>query len=133
YLAAGCNDRALRVWDVASGDLKREVKDFRLEVQSVAFSPDGGKLAVGVGDGQVRLWEFPKMVENANQPEYWAQQDENGASFFVSFSPDGKTLARCGPDGLKLYPVQEPGSPVLINSPKRVILPGPAGAKPNVK
>jgi len=125
YLAVSNDDKAVRLYEVASGDLKREMKDFRLMVQKVAFSPDGQILAAGVGDGQLRLWEYPKIVENVNHPEYWARQDFNGASYHVAFSPDKRTLARCGPDGLKLYNTPIPGSGIVVSG-HRLLIPTPA-------
>jgi WD40 repeat protein len=123
YLVAGCDDRAVRIWEVADGKLKRAIQDFRAIIQAVAFSPDGSTLAVGVGDGEVRLWQYPKLVEDVRLPAYWSQQDFSGPSYNVSFSPDGKVLARSGPDGVKLYNVPPPGSPVRPGAPRRTFQP----------
>lgn len=125
HLAVSNDDKAVRIYEVATGDLKREMKDFKLMVQKVAFSPDGQILAAGVGDGQLRLWEYPKIVENVNHPEYWAKQDFNGASYHVAFSPDKRTLARCGPDGLKLFNTPMPGSGIVVQA-ARLQIPTPA-------
>lgn len=121
HLVVSNDDKAMRIYEVSSGNLKREITDFRLMVQKIAFSPDGAILAAGVGDGQLRLWEYPKMVDNPNQPEFWARQDFNGASYHVTFSPDKRTLARCGPDGLKLYNTPIPGAAVVVNAHRLLV------------
>ncbi|MCI0462180.1 MAG: WD40 repeat domain-containing protein, partial [Gemmataceae bacterium] len=124
HLAAGSDDRAVRIYEVASGALKRDINDFGQMVQSVAFTPDGTILGAGVANGQLRLYEHPRVVEpGRNQPEFWARQDDSGASHFITFSPDGKQLVRLGPNppSLKIYPVQVPGSPVVITGPLREI------------
>src|SRR5207253_1384161 len=133
HLAAGNDDRSLRLYEVATGKPRRAITDFGRAVTSVAFSPAGGTLAAGVENGQVRLWEYPKVSDpNLNQPEYWAKQDATPTQF-VTFSPDGKFLIRCGRDGLKVYPVQSPTSTTIVTTPVRVLrapfrdLPGKKG------
>jgi WD40 repeat protein len=131
HLAATCDDRALRVFETATGTLRRAIERLRAVPQSVAFSPDGSALAMGFGgtDGQVFLWQFPKMVENANQPEFWSQQDFAGASYHLAFSPDGKTLARSGPDSVKLYSVPSPGSVGAGGQLRRALVPAGRGVR----
>ncbi|MCI0378952.1 MAG: hypothetical protein L0215_15195 [Gemmataceae bacterium] len=116
---AGMNPGMVCIYDAKTGDLKRSINDFRLLVHSVAFNHDGTILGAGVGDGLVRLWEYPKVVDN--QPEYWAQQDPNGATYYLAFSPDNRTLARVGADGIKLYNLVLPGAPFQVGAPRRHI------------
>ncbi|MCS7045273.1 MAG: hypothetical protein NZO58_02845 [Gemmataceae bacterium] len=115
----------LLIFDAATGELKRSITDFRQMVNSVAFSGDGAILAAGTGDGTLRLWEFPKVIENPTQPEYWAHHDPSGAVYQVAFSPDQRSLVRVAADGVKIYQVSSPGQPFAVAAPRRII-PGPA-------
>src|SRR5262249_57660918 len=54
-IATGGED-GVRLWDAARGTELVRLPG-RPEVHSVAFSPDGGTLAVGDGGGSVHLWD----------------------------------------------------------------------------
>lgn len=53
-LAGLCADRKLRVWDTASGELKR-TQEWAKEDRAVAFTPSG-HLSLVAPDGRVKLW-----------------------------------------------------------------------------
>jgi WD40 repeat protein len=90
-------------YEVASGAVKRTDRDFRGRIVSLSFSGDGARLAVGVEDGQVRLWQYPQMIDNPKQPAYWSKQHDTGAVHAVALSPDGRTLVVSVNDGVRLY------------------------------
>jgi WD40 repeat protein/serine/threonine protein kinase/tetratricopeptide (TPR) repeat protein len=77
----------LKVWDIASG---RELRSFKAphgdRVSSVAFSPDGKRLASGGDDRMVRLWE----VDTGK--ELLALKGHTDWVINLAFSPDGRTL-----------------------------------------
>ena len=54
----GWTDYKVRVWDVATGELRRTLIGHTDEVLSVRFSADGQTLASGSADGTVLLWEM---------------------------------------------------------------------------
>jgi WD40 repeat protein len=124
--AQGANPGLVNIYEAATGAMKRSITDFRLMVHHVTFNGDGTIMSAGGGDGQIRHWEFPKVAENPNQPEYWAQQDPSGAAQHVAFSPDNRSLARSGLDGVKIYSVNLPGQPFAVSAPRRILpLPAP--------
>ena len=53
----------MRLWDVASGELRRTLEGHTAWSRSIAWSPDGGALASGSGDDTVRLWDYETATE----------------------------------------------------------------------
>jgi WD40 repeat protein len=126
YLLASGDDRTLRIYDTATAEVKRVVDDFKLipggGLRSLALSPDGKRLGGGAENGDVRLWQYPD-VATLNSPAYWAQQDAEGSSNFLCFSPNSKMLLRCGSDAIKIYDVQQPGSDIKVEGPRFYFMP----------
>ena len=92
-VAGACGrDGSARVWSTSSG---REV--IAIEgldhVRYVAFSPDGGRLAVGTYSGKVLIWDV------ADKKEIASYHTRAGAVASVEFSPDGRWLAVASADG----------------------------------
>jgi WD40 repeat protein len=86
-LASASWDNTIRLWDAASGALRRTLAGHTQPVWSVAFSPDGRALASGSTDNTIRLWDaasgaLRRTLEGHTQP-VWS----------VAFSPDGRALA----------------------------------------
>jgi WD40 repeat protein len=87
------------LWDPATGKEIRRFEGLRDKVRSVAFSPDGKKLAAAARDGQVCLWD----AATGNELLFiMAHPDTTDAAFAgapcVAFSPDGKHVASAGSD-----------------------------------
>ena len=93
-----CDDKTIKLWDVASGRELRTLEGHAVGATSVAFSPDGQTLASGGGEGTIKLWNF------ANGKELHTLQGQRhelspGHTFgvdSVAFSPDGQMLASGG-------------------------------------
>jgi WD40 repeat protein len=62
-VVSGSEDKTLKLWDAATGQLIRTFEGHASEVRSVAFSPDGTQVLSGSGDARgkdntLRLWEL---------------------------------------------------------------------------
>lgn len=85
-------DGNVRVYDLTTGDLLRTLRGgFR--VLSVAFSPDGRRLASAGHDRIVQLWD------TTSGREVLSLRDHTDMVGRVLFSPDGQRLASASADG----------------------------------
>jgi WD40 repeat protein len=91
-LAAGSNDHTVKIWDSMTGKELFALKGHAGLVCSVAFSPDGQRLASASGR-QVMIWD------TATGKELFALNGHAGDVRSVAFSPDGKCLASANEDG----------------------------------
>jgi WD40 repeat protein/serine/threonine protein kinase len=110
-ILASISHEELKVWDC---EKQREHFTRRVEGegQAVAFSPDGKSLAVGTGDGRLRIHNLCRSPEGkvsigAEAPPAEALSWLGHYVFMVpreawavAFSPDGKLLASGGDDGM---------------------------------
>jgi WD40 repeat protein len=87
-LATTGADRIVRVWDAASGQLRKRYLGHTNSVLSLAWSPDNRQLASASWDGSVRIWDATRRQEFETIPTL--------ADFSVTFSPDGKFLVAGG-------------------------------------
>jgi hypothetical protein len=86
----------VQLWNWQTGTLVRTLADHSGIVLSVAFSPDGQRLASaeGMGDNLVHLWA------TASGEELLQLRGHAGSVFAVVFSPKGDSLATGGADGV---------------------------------
>ena len=62
-IASGSADKAVKLWDVTSGECVQTLEGHSRGVNNVSFSPDGRKIASGCFDKTIKIWEDPRHRE----------------------------------------------------------------------
>ena len=92
--AAVGQDGYVTILDWKTLKVIRSFKGFLLAAQSVAYSPDGRRLAVGAtGNEAVKLWDTESWEE------LLTLQDEGSIFESLQFSPDGRLLVAANKAG----------------------------------
>jgi WD40 repeat protein len=86
-LAAACQEKGARVWEVASGREVRTLQGPGDVVRAVAFAPGGNLVATGNHNNCARLWAWPSGGLRATCGGHAAE------CRCLAFSADGRTLA----------------------------------------
>lgn len=100
-LVVAGTDGLIRVWDVASGQMRRTLTGHTNSIYKADFSPNEKLIASSSRDMTARIWDF------ATGREIYKLTGFKCSVKSVAFSPDGKTLAVVGNDGmLKIWGVE---------------------------
>lgn len=87
YPVSGETNGAVAVWAVATGKLLHVFPSAESQVNALAWSPDGRRLAGGgIHSSGLRVWELATGKETILRPRGLGQ------FFDAAFSPDGKTV-----------------------------------------
>ena len=98
-LATAGGSRAIRLWDVKTGEESPQFAGHWNSVLCVAFSPDGMTLASRSSDTTVRLWSLPsgKCRKTLSYGQYLSAHPNVGdAVNSLAFSSDGGKLIGLG-------------------------------------
>jgi len=91
-LAAAGADRAVRVWEVATGKELALIEDHADWIFDLAWSPDGKRLATASRDKTSKVFDVEKKESIATFPGHAE------TIYCVSFTPDGKSVVTGGAD-----------------------------------
>ncbi len=86
------NHGKILLWDAVQWRLLTQLDVVHLQLTSVAFSPDGQRLATGENEFGVRLWQVTPMRELSLLGKHEARVKS------VEFSPDGQQVVSAGSD-----------------------------------
>lgn len=96
--------RNVVLWDLATGDLRRRIP-IAGEAQCPAFAPDGKSLAVGCGDGSIRIID----PDSGQELRRLVGHDSSGAPatgiYRLFFSANGSDLVSSANDGTRMWEV----------------------------
>lgn len=85
-------DSIVRLLNSSTGELKREIPTHQLEVNGIAFSPDGLQMATTGDDGTIVIWNLSTGSERIRfkvHPE---------KAFQAAYTADGTQIVTCGTD-----------------------------------
>jgi WD40 repeat protein len=89
----------LLIWDKTTNQ-KRRIKAHGSDVWSVAFTPDGTRLASASLDFTIKLWAVASGDgQTVDEAEVLSLRGHASGVLGVAFSPDGNLLASAGRDG----------------------------------
>jgi WD40 repeat protein len=88
-LASASHDKTIKIWDVASGQMKTLSGNPNAILQ-IAWSPDGKRIySIASVEKAIRIWDVASgtLVRKIDTPLYWSS---------MALSPDGKIIATGG-------------------------------------
>lgn len=109
-VAVGGSDRIVKGYSTEDGQLVWKIVKHTDWITSLAFSPDGARLATGDRAGGLHLWDAH------NSGILLSLNEHKGAIRGLSWRSDGQVLASCGDDGLIVWWNVTDGWPTLSKS-----------------
>ena len=74
----GDANKTVRIWNPETGQDLLTFKGHTKEVMSVAFRPDGRRLASASNDGTIKIWDPGTGQETANSHRTWGRCPNRG-------------------------------------------------------
>ncbi len=97
-LGSGSADGIVKIWNLETGKVQRELPDHGGQVSALAFSHDGDSIASGGHDGTVRLWNLkldnvsPVIVQGKQESTSLSYQDPKQIKA-LAFNHDDSIIA----------------------------------------
>jgi tricorn protease-like protein len=95
FLAVGCSDGTVRLWDIAARKQAALLKGHTQLVTAVAFTVDGKSLATASWDGTLKVWDLATRNERLR-----LQAGQDSHFNCVSISSDGRFMAAGCKEGM---------------------------------
>lgn len=92
-IASGAYHHSIKLWQLATGKMIKDIRVHTEPLASLAFSFDGTRIASGSKDKTIRITEV------ASGRRLLTLKGHLGSVTCVAFSPDGSRLASCSHDG----------------------------------
>lgn len=92
YLVSGGEDGALKIWDMKTGKIWKDLTEPYTNITRVRFSPDGHFVATTSRDQTIKLWEVSTGKKITTYRSHFKALNT------VAFSPDGMLIASGGED-----------------------------------
>jgi WD40 repeat protein len=100
------DDRTVTLWDTVTGGYITTFNGHSGAINSVAFSPDGRRLASASDDGTVKLWDVATRDSITMLEGHRHAVNSSASVMSVAFSPRGSWLASASIDGpIKLWDI----------------------------
>ncbi|MDY7022549.1 MAG: hypothetical protein SWJ54_14540, partial [Cyanobacteriota bacterium] len=131
-LVSGGEDKAIKIWDLETGELKKILQSDSGVINTLALSPDGKTVVSGSGDRMIRIWDMTKsaqLSELASKTSDQLPKMLKGHSVRigeVQVTSDGKTIISQDYKEIKIWDL-ETGTlqKTLPNFPSRQFQIGP--------
>src|SRR5205085_11884685 len=98
-LASTGNDLIVKVWDLRTGQEALALDILTRRANSLAFSPDGHRLAVGAADGAVRILDGTPLAGPGDAGQALTLEGHGDAVVGLAYSPDGRWIVSASRDG----------------------------------
>lgn len=112
-LVSGGEDKAIKIWDLQTGELKKTLQSDSGVIYSLAIAPNGKTVVSGSGDHRVRIWD----LTSDQQPKILQGHSNNVTQ--VEISSDGKTIMSLDYDQIKIWDLETGQLKTTLSQPSR--------------
>ncbi|MBD2040872.1 WD40 repeat domain-containing protein [Microcoleus sp. FACHB-672] len=96
-VVSGGEDKAIKIWDLQTGQLRKTLQSDSGKIDAVAIAPDSKTVVTGSGDRMVRIWD----ITSNQRPQILKGHSSDIRQ--VEISSDGKTIISSAYDELKMW------------------------------